>query len=72
MIKKLVSEINKTNGEVVRKKPRCLMRNCNAVVEIGLEFPICMELYTNVKELGRFMLRINGKTIAAGLVTEIM
>lgn len=73
VIKKLVSEINKSSGEVTKKKPRCLVKNCNAVVEIAMESaPVCIELYAEVKELGRFMLRQGGKTIAAGLVTDIL
>ena len=72
MIKKLVAQINKTNGEVIKKHPRCLNKNCNAIVEIVSESPVCVELYSNIKELGRFMLRSGGKTIAAGLVTDIL
>merc|ERR1712029_525590 len=35
-IKKLVSLLNKSNGEVVKNKPRCLTGNQSAVVEISL------------------------------------
>lgn len=72
MIKKLVAQVNKSSGEIIKKHPRCLTKNCNAIVDIVTEAPICIELYANVKELGRFMLRSGGKTIAAGLVTEIL
>ncbi len=58
--------------QVIKRRPRCLAKNCNAVVELSLEQPICMELYAEVKELGRFMLRSVGKTVAAGLVTDIL
>ena len=40
-------------------------------VEITTESPVCIETYAESKELGRFMLRAGGKTIAAGMVTEI-
>jgi elongation factor 1 alpha-like protein len=30
-----------------------------------------MELYRDIKELGRFMLRVGGITVAAGLVTQV-
>ena len=72
VIKKLVAEVHKSTGEVLKKKPRCLLKNCNAVVEVATDAPICVELYSEVKELGRFMLRSGGKTIAAGLVNEIL
>ena len=74
-VKKLVALINKATGEPMPKgkgsKPRCLVKNSNALVEIATEQPICLELYSNIKELGRFMLRSSGKTIAAGMVVEI-
>lgn len=72
VIKKLVAQINKSNGEVMKSKPRFLGKNCNAIVEVGVDSPICIELYSNVKELGRFMMRVGGKTIAAGLVTDVL
>jgi len=71
-IKKLVSLLNKSNGEVVKNKPRCLTGNQSAVVEISLGRPIPLELYKNYRELGRFMLRSGGNTLAAGMVTEIL
>lgn len=71
-VKKLVGLLDKTTGEVAQntKKPRLLTKGNNAMVEITTENPICLDLYTNSKELGRFMLRTGGKTIAAGMVTE--
>ncbi|GFR91794.1 HBS1-like protein [Elysia marginata] len=51
---------------------RCLVKNSSAVVEIELERSLCLELYTDFKDLGRFMLRSGGHTIAAGLVEEIV
>jgi len=50
---------------------RCLVKNTSAVVEIEVDRPICLELYASCKDLGRFMLRSSGSTIAAGLVTEV-
>lgn len=70
-IKKLVSLLNKSNGEVVKNKPRCLTGNQSAVVEISVSKPIPVELYKTCRELGRFMLRSGGHTVAAGMVTEI-
>ena len=50
---------------------RCLTKNSNAVIELELSRPICIELYKDYKDLGRFMLRNAGSTIAAGVVTEV-
>ncbi|XP_027895805.1 HBS1-like protein isoform X1 [Xiphophorus couchianus] len=70
-IKKLISVLHKSSGEVLKKKPKCLSKGMNAVVEIQTQRPVSLELYKDYKELGRFMLRYVGSTIAAGVVTEI-
>ncbi|PNF33077.1 HBS1-like protein [Cryptotermes secundus] len=71
VITNLVAQLHKSSGEVVKRRPRCLMRNSNAVVELQTSHPISIELYKDIKELGRFMLRVGGVTVAAGLVTQI-
>ena len=50
---------------------RCLTKNSNAEVVIHTYKPVCVELYKDYKDLGRFMLRYGGETIAAGVVTEV-
>lgn len=71
-VKKLLGLLDKATGEIAQntKRPRLLTKGNNAMVEIATETPVCLDLYTNSKELGRFMLRTGGKTIAAGMVTE--
>ena len=71
-VKKLIGLLDKATGEVAlnTKKPRLLTKGNNAMVEITTETPVCLDLYSNSKELGRFMLRTGGKTIAAGMVTD--
>ncbi|XP_042908568.1 HBS1-like protein [Parasteatoda tepidariorum] len=71
IITKLISQLNRSTGEVVRKRPRCLSKNSSAIVEIEVNRIICLELFKDFKDLGRFMLRSGGSTVAAGLVTEI-
>lgn len=51
---------------------RCLVKNSSAVVEVEFERPVCLEMYKDYKDLGRFMLRQGGHTIAAGLVEEVI
>ncbi|KAM3860933.1 HBS1-like protein [Diretmus argenteus] len=70
-IRKLISVLHKSSGEVLKKKPKCLGKGMNAIVEIQTQRPVALELYKDYKELGRFMLRYVGSTIAAGVVTEI-
>lgn len=71
-VKKLLGLLDKSTGEVAQnvKKPRLITKGNNAMVEIAPETPVCLDLYSNSKELGRFMLRTGGKTIAAGMVTD--
>ncbi|XP_078255872.1 HBS1-like protein isoform X1 [Rhinoraja longicauda] len=70
-IRKLVSVLHKSSGEVLKKKPKCLTKGQNALIELQTQRPVSLELYKDFKELGRFMLRYGGSTIAAGVVTEI-
>uniref|UniRef100_A0A3Q2SYM5 HBS1-like protein n=1 Tax=Fundulus heteroclitus TaxID=8078 RepID=A0A3Q2SYM5_FUNHE len=70
-IKKLISVLHKSSGEILKKKPKCLSKGMNAIVEIQTQRPVSLELYKDYKELGRFMLRYVGSTIAAGVVTEV-
>ncbi|CAB0029264.1 unnamed protein product [Trichogramma brassicae] len=72
VITKLVAQLNRSSGEVIKKKPRCLIKNTSAIVQITTQRPICVELHKDVKQLGRVMLRVDGTTIAAGLVTKIV
>ncbi|XP_071513951.1 protein HBS1 isoform X1 [Panulirus ornatus] len=71
-IRKLVSQLHKTTGQIVKNKPRALVKNTAAVIELEFTRPLCLELFRDNKELGRFMLRTGGSTIAAGLVTQIL
>ena len=72
VIKRLVSQVNKSSGEEIRKNPRCLTKNSSGIIEIEMARPISIELYQNFKDLGRFMIRSRGSTIAAGLVTKVI
>ena len=42
-VKKLVSQLSKGTGEVVKLKPRCLGKNSNGVIEIETLKPVCIE-----------------------------
>jgi len=70
-ISKLKAQLHKGTGEVVKKNPRVLGNNSCALVELTFQRAIAIEKYSDLKEMGRVMLRVGGVTIAAGLVTEI-
>ncbi|CAJ0930501.1 unnamed protein product, partial [Mesorhabditis belari] len=65
---KLVSEISKNNGKVLKERPRCLARNKSGMVVIETERDVAIEPYTVCKPLGRITIRLNGQTIAAGII----
>ncbi|XP_017471589.1 PREDICTED: HBS1-like protein [Rhagoletis zephyria] len=71
VLSKLQAQLHKSTGETIKKKPRVLGNNSCALVELETTRPICIERYADFKELGRFMLRVGGVTIAAGMVTKI-
>jgi elongation factor 1 alpha-like protein len=71
-ISSLIEELDRSTGELKRRNPRLLTKNSSGVVEIALHRQICCELYSDVKELGRFMLRQSGLTMAAGIITKII
>uniref|UniRef100_U5EWS8 Putative translation elongation factor ef-1alpha n=1 Tax=Corethrella appendiculata TaxID=1370023 RepID=U5EWS8_9DIPT len=71
-IVKLKAHLHKGTGEIIKKNPRCLGNNSCAQVDIEFQRSICVEKYADFKELGRVMLRVNGVTIAAGLITDIL
>ncbi|GAB6029029.1 HBS1-like protein [Chamberlinius hualienensis] len=72
VVKKLISQLHKGTGEALKNNPRCLTKQTNALVELEVSRPICVEEYKDFKELGRFMLRSKGATLAAGVVTQIL
>jgi len=70
-IKKLISILDKLTAEVKSKNPRFLNDQQAALVKIQSIRPLCIEKFSDFKQLGRFTLREGGRTIAAGIVTEI-
>lgn len=68
----LVSLLDSKTGEVVRRRPRCLLKGQSAVVEITPARPLCLEEYADYRALGRVALRDAGRTLAVGIVTKVV
>ncbi|PAA66624.1 hypothetical protein BOX15_Mlig033509g1, partial [Macrostomum lignano] len=68
---RLLAQINKSTGQLERRHPRYILSNCCAEVELQLDRPLCLDVYTNSRELGKFMLRDRGVTVAAGTVVAL-
>lgn len=43
VLKKLISQLNKGTGEVIKVKPRFLPKNSNGIVELETLKPVCIE-----------------------------
>ena len=71
VVRRIVSQTNRSTGAVV-KTPRCLTKNSSGVIVVEVGKPICVEMYSDNKDLGRFMLRNGGNTIAAGLIHALL
>lgn len=73
-VSKIEATIDKATGEVLKKKPRHLGSGKTAIVEITLagDTTIPAEAFKKTKTLGRFVLRNEGSTLAAGVVDEII
>ena len=71
-LRQLLSLLDPT-GKELKKKPRALGPKNFAIVEVNaLERGMCLEKFADYKQLGRFLLRERGVSIAQGIVTEII
>ncbi|KAI0824664.1 EF Tu GTP binding domain-containing protein [Trametes gibbosa] len=82
-ISRLISVLDRSNGSIIKTKPRVLTKNMSAEVEISLRnstyagpasraLPIPLEPFSVNKEMGRILIRRVGETIGAGVVTELL
>ena len=53
-------------------RPRFLVAQSAAVVQLRFESPICLQPHAVCRGLGRLVLREAGRTLAAGIVTAIV
>ncbi|MCO5581301.1 hypothetical protein L7F22_035180 [Adiantum nelumboides] len=70
-VTKLVSFLDQKGEAIPNRKPRVLLANQRAIIEIQPERGLCVEEYTRYKALGRITLRDAGKTLAVGIVMPI-
>eukprot|EP00727_Mastigamoeba_balamuthi_P014813 m51a1_g9958 putative hbs1-like protein (582) ;mRNA; f:54398-57422 len=71
-VTRFVAVLDAASGAVVRRNPRCIGENQAVEAELSFERPLCVELHTSLKSLGRFTLRTGGRTIAVGVVTHVL
>ncbi|KRX06478.1 Translation protein, beta-barrel domain [Pseudocohnilembus persalinus] len=69
---KITKLIDKNNGNVLKKNPKCIKSNECAEIKLNLRSNICAELYANYKTYGRVILRDSKHTIGVGIIKEIL
>jgi elongation factor 1 alpha-like protein len=67
----LLSLLDASTGEVKRAKPRCLSNGQSGTIEVTPDRPMCVEMYSECRSLGRVALREGGRTLAVGVVTDV-
>ncbi|CDO74289.1 hypothetical protein BN946_scf184663.g10 [Trametes cinnabarina] len=82
-ISRLIAVLDRSNGTIMKNKPRVLTKNMSAEVEISLRsstysgpasraLPIPIEPFSVNKDMGRILIRRGGETVAAGVVLELL
>lgn len=67
----LLAEMDKKTKKPTKKKPTFVKSGAIVIARLQTAAPICLELFENFPQLGRFTLRDKGKTIAIGKVVKI-
>jgi len=67
----LLAEMDKKTNAVIKKKPTFVKNNSVVRCIVECVQPICLELFSDNPQLGRFTLRDEGKTIAVGKVISL-
>ena len=70
-ISRLLSLIGPKKSLAPKARPRCLTKHQNALIEVTVTRPICLEEFSSFRALGRIALRESGRTIAVGIVSKI-
>lgn len=71
VVSKLESVLDPKTGKAVKCRPRALPSNSSAIIEVTAERPLCVELYSDIRSLGRIALRESGRTVAVGTITQV-
>ncbi len=70
-VKKLLAEIDKKTGKPSKKHPKFVKPGMHCIARLVTTQKICIEPYKVFPQLGRFMIRDEGKTIAVGTVMKL-
>lgn len=68
-IHQLVASLDKKNGKILRRKPRCIPRNSAGEIVIRTRKPICIDRFRDNQRLGRISIRRGDETVGVGIVS---
>lgn len=70
-VTQLLAELDKRTGKPKQKYPRFVKPGMKCLVRLRTSQPVCIEPYEVFPQLGRFMIRDEGKTVAVGTVLKL-
>lgn len=68
----LLHVLEKKTGKRSKKAPQFVKKGQKVIARLETPGPICVEIFEDYPQLGRFTLRDEGKTIAIGKVTKVI
>lgn len=72
VFEELEALVDKRGTKVLQARPKFVKSNQAVLAVLTLDSPVCMQTYKDYQQLGRFMLRDEGKTVGIGVVTELV
>jgi len=70
-IESLLAIVDRKTNEIIKKKPKFVKPGMTVRARIATHQPVCVEAYKDFQQLGRFMLRDEGKTIGVGVIMKL-
>jgi elongation factor 1-alpha len=68
----LNKKLDQKTGAVIEDSPKFIKRNESAIVKLQPIKKLCIEKYEEIPEMGRFAVRDMGRTVAVGIVKDIV
>ncbi|XP_065211051.1 eukaryotic peptide chain release factor GTP-binding subunit ERF3A isoform X2 [Planococcus citri] len=72
VVKTLICLIDKKTGEKSKTRPRFVKQDQVVIMRLECSGIICMEIFKTFPQMGRFILRDEGKTVGVGKVLKIV
>jgi len=69
--KEIIKKIVRRNGENIEDYPKSIKFNETAIVTLAPIKPMCVETFTDLPALGRFVVRDMRKTVAVGVIKAV-